>query len=400
MGLIGGGFGRVLRQLLPPGRLFTEDPDSNLQTMLDGLAVELDRVDEIACELPRELDPSEGLLSLTDWERVLQLPDGCGPTPVTIEERRRAVLGRLQSGGLLSRAFYRQLARSQGYRARIEELEAAPFRVGLSRCGDSLGTEAGVFAWTLVVDTDKRRPFRVGASRCGEALVSLADPLLECIIRRAAPAHTSVGFRYNWTGKLPGDTNPNTGPITDECWWSVEVGPGAFLRLLTQAGKVIVYSELGATLDLGLRDGAIPVLDENGVELEIPILCELAESCYLPLRDELDQLLRWTEQAGVLSVGTDAGPLALSTANHQVQVLDEAGEVLSLNLSCEEVDENWWRIFDPASGGYLNISTIDGELYARLSPTETVGLGVSNATLPVLDEDQNPLSIPLTASPA
>lgn len=400
MGLTTGGFGRVLRQLLPPGRLFTEDADSNLQTTLDGLAVELERVDEIACTLPLELDPSEGLLSLTDWERVLELPDGCGPTPVTLEDRRRAILGRLKSGGLLSRRFYVELARSQGYRIEVQELDAAPFRCGLSRCGDSLGTEAGVFAWNVIVKTDRRHPFRTGQSRCGDPLVSLADPMLECIIRRAAPAHTEVGFRYDFTGRLPGDKEPGLGGLDDECWWTVSIGLGAPLRLLTQEGRVLIYTELGSALDLGARDGAIPVLDENGVELEISIACELTEDCFLPLRDELNQTLRWLEQAGVLSVGTAGAPLALSTENHQVQVLDEAGDILSLNLSCDEVTESWWRIFDPASGGYLNLSAIDGELYVRLSSTEAVGLGVSNETLTVLDEDQTPLSIPLSGSPA
>ena len=106
--------GRILRQLLPPGRLFSQNPDSTLQALLDGLGGEFDRLADNAADLPRQVDPAAGDESLADWERVLGLPDECGPTPVTILERRRAVLGRLTAGDSLSRAFFVQLARSQG----------------------------------------------------------------------------------------------------------------------------------------------------------------------------------------------------------------------------------------------------------------------------------------------
>lgn len=328
-----------MRQLLPPGRLFSREPGSVLQNLLDALACEFDRASDSAADLPRQVDPAVGDESIPDWERVLGLPDDCGPAPVTLEERRRAVLGRLQSGGLLSRAFYVELARSQGYTIKIEELNRAPFRCGLGRCGDHLGTEAGIFAWTAVVQTSRRHPFRVGKSQCGEAFGSLRDPLLECILRRAAPAHTSLEFRYEFDRRLPGNAGSTTLPIEDECWW--RVGQGAFgsLRIYTQEGSLAVFDELGAPLRIDVHGG-------------------------------------------------------------EFSVADELGQSLRVALTCIESVERWWQAFDPMSGTYLNVRTNEGRLLATLEDGNRVALTAPDQPFTVLDEDGNILTIPLSAVPA
>jgi uncharacterized protein YmfQ (DUF2313 family)/uncharacterized lipoprotein NlpE involved in copper resistance len=388
--------GGVLRKLLPPGKLFSDSPGSMLQALLDGLGIELDRSSELADDLPRQLDPAEGDESLSDWERVLGLPDGCGPAPVTVADRRRAVLGRLQSGDNLSRNFYVELARAQGYTARVEELESAPFRCGSSRAGDTLGTEAGVFAWTLVVRSSKRHPFRVGASRCGTPLGSLADQQLECVIERAAPAHTQLGFRYEYDG----DTGSG-GPV-DECWWLIGNPTGPDLRMLTKDGEMVVYGEDGAPFDIGLRDGSVPVLDENGVEIEVPIQCEIEpqEGCVLKVGVGGAVELNLPVDEDALAVLDEAGAqIQLPVVDQALEVLDEDGEPISLPLSCGDVSELWWHVLD-ASGDPINVQTTDGALMATLEDGSQLAISEPEQPFTVLDEAGNTLTIALSAEPA
>lgn len=83
-------YARMLKALLPPGRLWRLDPDSNLSLLLLACGDELERVDGRGWDLLEESDPSTATELLEDFERVLGLPsDG------TLAERRSAVVGRL-----------------------------------------------------------------------------------------------------------------------------------------------------------------------------------------------------------------------------------------------------------------------------------------------------------------
>lgn len=249
--------GRLLRQLLPPGQLFTTDPDSNLQRLLNGLGGELEAVERTAEQVPEQLDPSIGSWSIADWERVLGLPDDCGPAPESLEERRRAILGRLLAGGDLARPTYLALAQALGYTVAIQEGTAQPFRCGSSRCGERLGTFAGVFEWTVIVLGGSTRRFRAGAGACGDPLSITSDELLECVIRRAAPAHTGVRFRYEADAGI--------------CWVVILDEGGAPIQVLCIDGRFFVIDELGNLIELDTSGGVIQVLDEDGNPIGIPV---------------------------------------------------------------------------------------------------------------------------------
>lgn len=251
-------YSRLLRQLLPPGRLFATAPEANLSRLLDGLSRELERVHQQAEALPVELDPSRGSWSLPDWERVLGLPDECGEAPETLETRRAAVLGRVLSGDTLSRSFYYELARSLGYSIAIEEGTAAPFRVGVGRCGDRLGSEAEIFQLVVLVAGGTRRLFRTGASACGDPLQVTRDDFIECVMLRVAPAHVGVGFRY---------------PEETEFWLEVDDELGGLIRVYSIGGEFYVVDELGDLIRIDVQDLTLLVRDENG-EL---IMIELQE---------------------------------------------------------------------------------------------------------------------------
>lgn len=186
-----------LIQLQPPGEALPTDPDTTWVKLLDGLAQELERVDSRAAALIRESDPRQALELLADWERVCGLPGDC---PIawdsTLQARRAAVVAQLTGAGGQTEAFFRRLAEMLGLEITVTEYK--PFIAGLSRCGSRLnGGHEVRLTWSVVVRGQRVVRFRCGASQAGDKLLSIASREdLECLLRRYAPAHTTLVVGY------------------------------------------------------------------------------------------------------------------------------------------------------------------------------------------------------------
>lgn len=184
-----------LKQLLPPGQAFPRDPGTTLHDLLDGMSIELARVDERGFALPLEANPNTTNELLSDWERVAGLPDRCsGVLEETIQGRRNALLAKLASTGGQSIPYFISIAAALGYQVTITEFR--PFRVGLSKVGDALTNGDWQFAWQVNAPETTVVSFRVGMSAVGEALRTWGAGSLECKIRQLAPAHTIPIFAY------------------------------------------------------------------------------------------------------------------------------------------------------------------------------------------------------------
>jgi uncharacterized protein YmfQ (DUF2313 family) len=184
-----------LKALLPPGQAFPRDSGTTLHDLLDGMSIELARVDDRASALPLEVNPNTTLELLPDWERVAGLPDKCsGILEETLQGRRNALLAKLTSTGGQSADYFIQLAASLGYAVTIEVFR--PFRAGRSVAGDVLSNGAWAFAWRIHAPDVTVIPFRAGLSVAGERLRVWGSDTLECKIRQLAPAHTIPIFAY------------------------------------------------------------------------------------------------------------------------------------------------------------------------------------------------------------
>lgn len=183
-----------LQQLLPTGPAWTRDPASTLTAVLAALAAEFARVDTRVDDLMAEIDPRSTYDMLEDWERVLGLPDGCTPVAGTINERRAALIQKLTSLGGQTPAFYVAMAASLGFDVVIHEFDPAvdTYSPGLDITG---GKWRLVWRMEVLTQTDFT-VFRVGASAVGDYLAQGGALDLECVIRRAKPAHTLVLFTY------------------------------------------------------------------------------------------------------------------------------------------------------------------------------------------------------------
>lgn len=184
-----------LKTLLPPGQAFPREAGTTLHSLLDGMSIELARVDARGEALPLEAIPSSSSELLVDWERVAGLPDKCsGVLEETLQGRKSVLLAKLSSTGGQSAAYFVELAASLGYVVTIEQFR--PFRVGLSSVGDALTNGAWVFTWRIKAPAVTVTSFRVGQSAVGERLRTWGNDTLECKINQLKPAHTIALFAY------------------------------------------------------------------------------------------------------------------------------------------------------------------------------------------------------------
>lgn len=90
MGLDADAYARMLKGLLPPGRLWRLIGDSLLGQLLLGSADELARVNQRVTDLLNEADPTTATELLPEYERQLTLSPAA-----TLDERRARVVARL-----------------------------------------------------------------------------------------------------------------------------------------------------------------------------------------------------------------------------------------------------------------------------------------------------------------
>ncbi len=186
-----------LRSLLPQGFAWTRDPDSILGRLLLSLASAPAAAESLLWDLLAESDPRTATALLSDWERVLGLPDAClSREGMTLSERRDAAATRLVMTGGASRAYFAHLARTLLQQEVVIE-EFRPFRAGRSRAADALTNDAWTFVWRArAACLPAPIRFRAGRSQSGNPLVRHRMSSLECLFRRLKPAHTHVLFLF------------------------------------------------------------------------------------------------------------------------------------------------------------------------------------------------------------
>lgn len=173
--VITGKYVSMLQNLLPSGIAWNREADSNLTSLLTGLAGEFVTIEEVCGVFVDNIYPDTAVQMISDWERVL------GITPAsdaTTAQRQAACVAQLQSLGGQSVEYFTLLALNYGYVIEIEYFE--PFRVGLGRMGDRLYVPEIVYVWQVnILDTVDP---------------AISQEALEAIFQDLKPAHTAVYF--------------------------------------------------------------------------------------------------------------------------------------------------------------------------------------------------------------
>lgn len=169
-----------LLALQPPGLALPTHIASTWAKLLHGLADELARVRGRIDDMRRELSPLQTDELLTDWERVLGLPDPCAAsTEQTAAERLARVAAKVAAVGGQSRLYFIGLAQRLGLTVEIQEPE--PFYVGTHGMGDPIGGADDRWMWVVHVAGEPSAALRV---------------LLECSLQALKPAGSTLLFDY------------------------------------------------------------------------------------------------------------------------------------------------------------------------------------------------------------
>lgn len=195
MGLTATDYLRQLQALLPPGPAWPKDDATTLTHLLSALAAELARVDGRALTLVEEADPRTVAELFADWERVAGLPDACAQAfggDQTLAQRRAALVGRLTTLGGQSPAYYIGVAAALGYAITITEFRAHTVNDDVEY---PLFDESWTFAWQVNAALSTLTEITV-ESTVEDPIAAWGNSLLECVINRLKPAHTTVLFSY------------------------------------------------------------------------------------------------------------------------------------------------------------------------------------------------------------
>jgi uncharacterized protein YmfQ (DUF2313 family) len=195
MGLTSTDYLRQLQALLPPGPAWPNDDDALLTRLLGAIAAELARVDGRAQRLIEEADPRTVAELFIDWEAVAGLPDTCVTTfggDQTLAQRRAALVGRLTTLGGQAPAYFVGLAAALGYAITITEFSAHTVNDDVDAL---IYDTAWNFAWQVNSALDAVTDITVD-STVDDPIAAWGTALLECVINRVKPAHTTVLFSY------------------------------------------------------------------------------------------------------------------------------------------------------------------------------------------------------------
>lgn len=192
-----------LFSLLPQGIVWTTDPDSNLQRLLEGEAQEPARIDERAGALLIEADPRQASETFEEWETSYGLPSACAPAEQSMADRRAALIGRIVGRGGMTRQDYLDLAEGLGYAgAQVLEFREATVEVNTPTghigavIGDDMNCADWDLTWRVLLPAGVVRQSVIGEAVIGDPLSSWGDELIECSLRHAAPSWLILQIAY------------------------------------------------------------------------------------------------------------------------------------------------------------------------------------------------------------
>jgi uncharacterized protein YmfQ (DUF2313 family) len=181
-----------LRQLLPPVSYNGLAPNLSAAIEAEANALNFQHLQTEATY--SAIFPDSGL-ALTDWERVLALPDIClaGESQIT-RQRIQAVLSKLKSHGGRSKPFFIELAQALGYEITITTFKSAC--AGIAGAGDPLNGGDWPYTWRINAPAVTISYAAAGITGAGEPLAAWGNKALECRLSQMKPAGSILLFGY------------------------------------------------------------------------------------------------------------------------------------------------------------------------------------------------------------
>lgn len=193
MGIVASDYYNELAALLPAGPAWDLNSSSTLALFLDAWSQELARIQTRANNLISEADPRINNELLSDYERIFGLPTDCMVgVSQTLQQRHNGLVSQITSVGGQSPAYFINLALNAGFTITITEF--SPARV-TSTVASPIYDASWAYAWQVNAQLNTVTNFLVN-SLVADVLSTWGNNLLECLINRYKPAHTTVLFSY------------------------------------------------------------------------------------------------------------------------------------------------------------------------------------------------------------
>jgi uncharacterized protein YmfQ (DUF2313 family) len=190
MGLSLSDYQTLIVKLLPRGMAWA---GANLRSLLQSFAPSLQRVDAQIETIFQEAIPSTAVQCLSDWERILGIPDEIFPLATDTATRQANIVAKLRATGGQSAAYYTSIAATLGYTITFTDCYQ-PFYAGKSCAGDLLYSQAWAYAFTVNVTTATCSNLTYDPTAAPNRRVY--DPVLESMINTLKPAQTVVIYSY------------------------------------------------------------------------------------------------------------------------------------------------------------------------------------------------------------
>ncbi|OCR25312.1 tail protein [Pseudomonas syringae] len=181
-----------LRLLLPPVSYDGNAP--NLSVTIEAEARALTATESQSESVYSSIFADTGQ-GLTDWERLLGLPDPCliGESQ-TVRQRVQSVISKLQDRGGQSKPFFIALANTLGYDITIMTFK--PARAGIARSGDPIYGGDWAFTWRIQAPAVTVIHAVAGITGAGDPLAAWGNKALECRLSQMKPAESILLFGY------------------------------------------------------------------------------------------------------------------------------------------------------------------------------------------------------------
>jgi len=186
----------LLKSLLPNGKAWEVSRTSFFYRILEAISDEFSRVQIRIEDLLNELNPAKTQEMLTDWEKLLGIPNECtgSISELTYQARKKLVYTYYTMTGGTRPEYYKELIKNFGFDIEVNEIKN--FRTGLSSVGQGLNN--GLWRYAFEVRTLNAPVFRfsTGQNTVGDPLVVLSNDLIKCIIDENKPAHVAVIYTF------------------------------------------------------------------------------------------------------------------------------------------------------------------------------------------------------------
>lgn len=192
---------------LPGGELFAakNEPSSNLRRLFAGLAVEIKQAEDLMNELTFQHDINCTTDLIREWERAVGIPDECFPGTGSLDIRRQHVLIKLASLGVSTAKGFVDLAALFGFKALVPSgATYGIFPLAFPIAFFQYPQDARFTLYVFLDSENVPEVFPFETTRFPIPFFSNVSNIVECLIRKLAPANVNVIFQYiNFNNILP-----------------------------------------------------------------------------------------------------------------------------------------------------------------------------------------------------